>query len=880
MLRGWAQDVGLKASLTTRELHPGPCLVEGMATGLDGDRGTIPKHPQQLFFDNVNPATRLLEKRRQMYEVQDALENQKARFAKEEEQFRKKEEQLRVKDLHLQNQLVKFNKFLQDNEAKRRRSETRAHEEAAQIKQKDEEIQDLEKQLQDSKATCTKLEEEKDRNMKYEEIGMRHFGSRIRQRRGVTQILHLRLRPAQMQKIQVESNAEQLFRDMSATLLLEMHSIAQKLQDNFTQELRKELDELRSNLAKDRKAAQFFQGSESISKVTTEISRPVPRLMKARSFHFAPHVWATRHIRRYRQSEDEEDEELEEGERLRVKSTKSRVPSRPSTAASRPRVSFAISRGCSEQHFDHSPHPMVLLGQEPDLNDIKQQEALQVTKVAELPGVIQTDEPDALDLPAVLESLAVHKDDSQPSASGDGSQLLSPTRAAKNSSRPKTKAVSVRPADRARGNGCESIEVAMGLRAMFSENHHRHRDSGACRRWISRFVRSQKFEYLVVAVIVTHTILAGAQINGMTLTGAADPAAGFRAMDIVICIFFALEVGLRLAAHGFKFFYMLGWGWNVLDFFLVLAQILEELLILASNGHFGGMDFGVLRIVRTLRCIRLLRVLRITRFFDDLRRLVACIVYSAKSFIWSVAFVFLLVYIYGLYLTQSVHLHRLETGPNAAGDEVLAEYFGTVGRSILSLFQALTGGIDWRDLVEPLSQYMNWGWGLATVIWIAFLMLGVMNIITGNFVSAAMERSQSVKDVDNVFQARRLFKSLDIDDNGAITIDEIRRHLESKPVQQFFRTIDVDSSEAEVLFEILDLSGDGSIDKEEFISGCLRLQGAARAVDLLLMTKDTRRGFEQILCYLEELTQRFEATQDSLSRSESGRRSNSDNGLS
>lgn len=28
----------------------------------------------------------------------------------------------------------------------------------------------------------------------------------------------------------------------------------------------------------------------------------------------------------------------------------------------------------------------------------------------------------------------------------------------------------------------------------------------------------------------------------------------------------------------------------------------------------------------------------------------------------SVAFVFLLVYIYGLYLTQSVHLHRLETG--------------------------------------------------------------------------------------------------------------------------------------------------------------------------------------------------------------------------
>ncbi|CAE8625103.1 unnamed protein product, partial [Polarella glacialis] len=136
----------------------------------DESRGAQPKHPQQLFFDNVNPATRLLEKRRQMYEVQDALENQKARFAKEEEQFRKKEEQLRAKDLQLQHQLCRFNKFLQDNEAKRRRADTRATEEAAQIRQKDEEIQDLEKQLEDSKNLCAKLEEEKERNMKYEEF--------------------------------------------------------------------------------------------------------------------------------------------------------------------------------------------------------------------------------------------------------------------------------------------------------------------------------------------------------------------------------------------------------------------------------------------------------------------------------------------------------------------------------------------------------------------------------------------------------------------------------------------------------------------------------------------------------------------------------------
>jgi len=134
------------------------------------NEGLGQRHPQQLIFENVSPATRLLEKRRQMYEVQDALESQKAKFGKEEEQFRKKEDQLRAKDLQLQHQLIRFNKFLQDNEAKRRRAETRAAEEAAQIKQREEEIEELEAQLEESRKSCAELEEEVTRNMKFEEF--------------------------------------------------------------------------------------------------------------------------------------------------------------------------------------------------------------------------------------------------------------------------------------------------------------------------------------------------------------------------------------------------------------------------------------------------------------------------------------------------------------------------------------------------------------------------------------------------------------------------------------------------------------------------------------------------------------------------------------
>ena len=65
-----------------------------------------PLLPQTLTLDHVSPATRLLEKRRQMFEVQEALDAQKEEFARREDAFRRREEALRKKDLELQERCV------------------------------------------------------------------------------------------------------------------------------------------------------------------------------------------------------------------------------------------------------------------------------------------------------------------------------------------------------------------------------------------------------------------------------------------------------------------------------------------------------------------------------------------------------------------------------------------------------------------------------------------------------------------------------------------------------------------------------------------------------------------------------------------------------
>ena len=60
---------------------------------------------------------------RPSFTVQESLEAQKQEFTRKEEGFKRREETLKKKDLDLQESLIRFSKFLQENDPKRTRAE-------------------------------------------------------------------------------------------------------------------------------------------------------------------------------------------------------------------------------------------------------------------------------------------------------------------------------------------------------------------------------------------------------------------------------------------------------------------------------------------------------------------------------------------------------------------------------------------------------------------------------------------------------------------------------------------------------------------------------------------------------------------------------------
>merc|ERR1712183_1207456 len=70
--------------------------------------------------------------------------------------------------------------------------------------------------------------------------------------------------------------------------------------------------------------------------------------------------------------------------------------------------------------------------------------------------------------------------------------------------------------------------------------------------------------------------------------------------------------------------------------------------------------------------------------------------------------------------------------------------------------------------------------------------------------------------------------------------------LDTSQMKEAFKAINVDPSEAKGLFKLLDMNNSGVVDAEEFLCGCMKLRGPAKALDLAILSREVR-GMERTL---------------------------------
>lgn len=99
--------------------------------------------------DNLTPATRLLEKKREMAEVEQALAAQKEEFQMKMETLQQRRDELQRKEQKLKESLLKFDKFLKENDLKRARALKKTKNEQDLCRQKDRETEKLVQEIEE-----------------------------------------------------------------------------------------------------------------------------------------------------------------------------------------------------------------------------------------------------------------------------------------------------------------------------------------------------------------------------------------------------------------------------------------------------------------------------------------------------------------------------------------------------------------------------------------------------------------------------------------------------------------------------------------------------------------------------------------------------------
>lgn len=348
-------------------------------------------------------------------------------------------------------------------------------------------------------------------------------------------------------------------------------------------------------------------------------------------------------------------------------------------------------------------------------------------------------------------------------------------------------------------------------------------------------------------------------------------------LDMFFGIAFAVEITVRMLALELRFFVGYEWRWNLFDVGLVLSSITE---LSFSSSQSMNWNLSFIRVVRVLRLVRSFRMIRILRFasvFRELRLMLLAILSSAKPLLWAILLLVFIVYLFAVLFLQAL-THFLEDARPADTEnfEEMQTFFHSLPMTLLSLFMAISGGVSWWEVVRPIIDVSIF-YVVLFLLFVVIMLLAVMNIITGIFVGNAVERASMDRDIAshvekernaiNIEALRDLFREIDRQGTGHITLRDFQTMLETEEVKTVLTILDLDIFDAVAFFKILDVDENSRIEIDEFVMGCMRYMGKAKTVDIETLIQENRRmmrrssdqsnRIEQRLNRMEEIMKEF-----------------------
>lgn len=404
-----------------------------------------------------------------------------------------------------------------------------------------------------------------------------------------------------------------------------------------------------------------------------------------------------------------------------------------------------------------------------------------------------------------------------------------------------------------------------------------------------RILQQPAFDAFFAFTVIANTVYIGFDVQH-SINYPNSSEIGFHIGHYIFTLAFIVELAIRLAAQGLRFFCSEDWMWAALDTFIVISSlwdiVMDILYFWRDNGVTQGFSemssFKAFRIIRITRIVKAVRLMRIFRFIMALRMLITSIMHTLKSLFWAMVLLVLIMYAFAVLLAQVVNDHMLEqaTGMGVTETQAVDKYFGSVQNTMLTLFMSISNGVSWEHVLAPL-RVISLAWVFVYLFFIAFTYFAVLNVVTGVFCQSAIDSAQNdhaaiVQSIlenkeAHLAKIKTLFQSLGgggkEEEMNFITFPVFEEKINTPEVRDYFESLRLDIWDAWTFFKMLDMDGGGTIPLDEFLLGCLRLRGTARAVDVGRVIYDQQwvmKNFGKFQTHVEVELQTLKETLESL----------------
>ena len=256
-----------------------------------------------------------------------------------------------------------------------------------------------------------------------------------------------------------------------------------------------------------------------------------------------------------------------------------------------------------------------------------------------------------------------------------------------------------------------------------------------------RLTLAERIESLPVQIVVTGIIILNAIILGLDTSERAHqwfgPIIGI--VDSFCLIVFVIELLIKLVVYRSHFWKS---GWNLFDA-LVIGIALTP----------GAGPWSVLRSLRVLRVLRLFTVV------PQMRQVVAAFIHAIPGLSSVMA-------VMGIFFYTAAVL-----ATNLFG-KLHPDWFGSVGKSLYTLFQIMTLESWSMGIVRPVMESQPWAWAFF-VPFIVIATFTILNLFIGIIVSTMQELASMPDPKAPAKDLSRVIKRMEDD------LNELKSHLKT-----------------------------------------------------------------------------------------------------